>query len=100
MKCHVPAVISDITREKEVQNQFLSNCNHTLIVQQVAGVRVEGWNIISLAAQLIILRSVMIVLVALIAMLRDREPSPFDTKPLTLMTNSGDELSCKLPSAV
>ena len=100
MKCHVPTVISDITREKEVQIQFLSNCNHTLIVERVAGVWVEGKNIISLAAQLIRFRSVMIVLIALIGMLGDREPSPFDTKPLTLMTNSGDELACKRLSAV
>ena len=62
------AVISDITQENEVQIQFLSN-----------GVRMKGSNTISLAAQLMQNRSFMIVLFALIVMLRDSQPSSFDT---------------------
>ena len=88
MKCHVLAVISDITRENEVQIQFLSHCNHTLVMQRVAGVWVEGWNTISLAAQLIQTWSVMIVLVALIVMLRNWQPSSSDTSSSHAFMNS------------
>ena len=43
-------------------------------------------------------RSFMIVLYMLIVTLRDREPSPSDTKSLMFMTYSGDEHSCSLAS--
>ena len=104
MKCHVLAVISDITREKEVQIQFLSNGNHTLNVQRVAGVWVESWNTIWLAEQLIQIRSVMVVLIAFIVMLRDRPPSSSDTSSSFAFVNSSrtaiTRSSCNSASAI
>ena len=67
---------------------FLSHCYQTLLVQRSANVRAH-WLKHSLAGHTADIRSIMIVLIALIVMLRDRLPFLSDTSSsLTSMNSS------------